>query len=78
MSTVKRAERRHHLDRMKAKARGLAGLYNGPGVNAFAKLYDHLAHCSGRCCGNPRRWADCKREALTMQERRVFACEDFA
>lgn len=42
----KRAIRRHHAKRMKAKAKRLG--YE-------AKLADHLAWCSCEACGNPRR-----------------------
>jgi len=62
-----RSRRRADLERMKAKADRISR-QNGAQGN-WAKLYNHLAHCSGPCCGNPRRWF---REP-TMQERR-FAC----
>jgi len=69
----KRERRRHDVARMKAKAKRLAIMHNavqGWG-HPYAKLYDHLAHCSGPCCGNPRRWFKPK-EGLTMQEKRAF------
>lgn len=42
-----RAKRRHHLNRMKRKAK-LFG-------DGYAKLYNHLASCSCYMCGNPRK-----------------------
>ena len=67
---AKRARRRRDLARMKAKA---ARLSKRKGGN-WSKLYNHLAHCSGACCGNPRRsfWYSAE-EQMTMQERRFFA-----
>jgi hypothetical protein len=73
-SAEKRERRRGDLVRMKAKAKFLARIYgyqHGGWGEPYAKLYDHLAHCSGPCCGNPRRWFKTK-QALTIQERRVF------
>jgi hypothetical protein len=59
------AERRHHLDRMKAKAVRVYGRRRQD-TKSCEKLANHLAQCSGPCCGNPRRWFG----ELTMQERR--------
>lgn len=61
-----KAIRRHHLQRMKQKARRVGNERGLPGN--YDKLYNHLAHCSGPCCGNPRRWFGEK----TMQERRAI------
>lgn len=49
----KRAERRHHLRRMKAKARKVY-YFNSP--DRAIRLADHLASCSCCMCGNPRKW----------------------
>lgn len=59
------AKRRHHLKRMKAKAVKIYGKHR-PDPEEAEKLANHLAHCSGPCCGNPRRWFG----EMTMQERR--------
>lgn len=65
----KRAERRHHRDRMKAKARRIASQSAHLDPDNFSKLHDHLAYCSCHMCGNPRKhWNE-----LTMQERRQEA-----
>jgi hypothetical protein len=60
---AKRALRRHHLARMKAKAARIGKWYDIP--NGWLHLHDHLAVCARFCCANPRRFGD-----LTMQERR--------
>lgn len=49
MMTKSRALRRHHAQRMKAKAKAVT--YNGD-----IKIADHLAACSCVLCGNPRKW----------------------
>ncbi|HET8636926.1 MAG TPA: hypothetical protein VFL96_08750 [Acidobacteriaceae bacterium] len=69
----KRARRRRDLLRMKAKAIRVYGRWDIPGFDPkrHAKLANHMAHCSGSCCGNPRR----KWKELTMQERRFLAEE---
>lgn len=67
----KRQRRRQDILRMKAKAKRLRVIYR---AGNWDKLYDHLAHCSGRCCGNPRRWEKPK-SGMTMQERRAFQAE---
>lgn len=61
-----RSRRRADLARMKAKA---MRIYRQP---ASYKLANHIAHCSGMCCGNPRRWFG----ELTMQERRAFEAHE--
>jgi hypothetical protein len=48
-----RAERRHHLARMKAKAKKAGKLWNWKNPE---KLANHLAVCSCPMCGNPRKW----------------------
>jgi len=55
-----RGIRRHHKQRMKAKA---VRIY--PGNLNPAKLADHLAVCSCFGCGNQRKYA-----GLSIQERR--------
>ena len=54
-------QRRANLDRMKRRA---SAVY--PHCKRAAQFANHLAICSGPCCGNPRRWSGEK----TMQERR--------
>jgi hypothetical protein len=55
----KRAERRHHLRRMKAKAeksfRFTVGFDEAHPKWAH-KFANHLASCSCWMCGNPRKW----------------------
>lgn len=64
----KRQRRRRDVARMKAKAVRIGRQHHLPGN--WARLYNHLAECSGRCCGNPRKWFG----EVTIQERR-FLCE---
>lgn len=52
MERFNRAVRRYHLERMKRRARRI---YPWSGVRA-ERLANHLAVCSGPCCGNPRHW----------------------
>ena len=56
----KRAERRHHKNRMKAKAKRIYCDWDSQGgkkVNPRAHHYaDNLTLCSRYCCGNPRKW----------------------
>jgi hypothetical protein len=64
----KRAERRHHLRRMKAKAERI--YWSRPLADYFAdptparKQANHLKSCSCPMCGNPRKW----RNERTRQE----------
>ena len=51
----KRAERRHHLRRMKTKAKHVVALWGNPNAQS-EKWANHLALCSRQCCGNPRKW----------------------
>lgn len=67
----KRSRRRADLERMKARAVRVYGWNAG---DRAKRLANHLAHCSGPCCGNERRWYGTK----TMQERRAeirMACD---
>lgn len=65
MQEPKRARRRRDKARMKKKAVRVFGrFYCDPAKSE--KLADHMAVCSGWCCGNPRRWWN----EPTMQERR--------
>jgi hypothetical protein len=56
----KRAERRHHSRRMKAKAKRiywqspLAEYFGDP--SPMIKTADYLQSCSCPMCGNPRKW----------------------
>lgn len=82
-----RAQRRHHKDRMKAKARrvacfswGYSPRYGMSAADAVAyqkkseKWADHLALCSRPgCCGNPRPLGNGNR---TLQEKRAMRVED--
>ena len=43
--------RRHQKAKAKRRARRVSFAY--PSVE---KITDHLATCSGPCCGNPRKW----------------------
>lgn len=61
MRQSNRADRRHHDERMKMKARRLYP------HDKKAKLSDHLAQCSCHMCGNPRKYFG----EPTMQERRA-------
>lgn len=59
-----RAQRRHHAERMKARAKRIYP------HDPCAKNADHLAKCSCCMCGNPRRHFSGK-DGLTVQERRA-------
>lgn len=56
----KRAERRHHLRRMKTKAERI--YWQSPLAKYFGdsspmiKTANHLKSCSCYMCGNPRKW----------------------
>lgn len=56
-----RSQRRHHLERMKAKAR------KARPWDEKARDANHLAACSCELCGNPRRWYG----QVTVQELRA-------
>lgn len=78
-----RAERRHHSQRMKSKARriwreiwGYRGDIESPeGEASFVQNADHLKVCNGPCCKNVRRsgWvpADGKTHAELHAEAEV-------
>ena len=80
---MKRAIRRHHSDRMKAKARRIYRINNylldhlldKTFEDAAAKRADYLKSCSCWMCGNPRRYYKSK-EKFTIQELRANL-EDF-
>lgn len=63
---MKRAERRHHLKRMKAKARRIAAVNGWPRI--AERFYDVRTPCSCWMCGNPRRYLG----EVTMQERKFI------
>jgi hypothetical protein len=69
MKSLKRGLRLRDKERMKRRA---VRIFAQRGVNNpnNIKLADHIAHCSGSCCGNPRKWFN----ERTMQERR-YLCE---
>lgn len=68
---MKRAWRRHHLARMKVKAKMVGELHGIPGN--WDKEYDHLAVCSCHLCRNPRRSRlNSGSSVLTMQERKHY------
>ncbi len=69
MEKDKRRRRRKDLRRMKERAKKI---YHWNDPNEAAKLAEHLAHCSLSCCGNPRKWWG----ELTMQEKRVYSCNE--
>jgi len=50
----KRAFRRHHLRRVKERAKEVFYWCSDP--NRTAKWANNMAMCSSACCGNPRRW----------------------
>lgn len=66
----KRSLRRHHSERMKAKARKIHWMWQlwplaGWKLNDRAAHYaDHLKMCSCSMCGNPRKWL----KEITRQE----------
>lgn len=74
-----RAVRRHHRDRLKARARKIfkswfSSSYD-PGWNKTLEYHvnvrwNNMQMCSCYSCGNPRRF--CGRNDLTMQEKREY------
>lgn len=73
----KRALRRHHANRVKAKMRKYYGKdreLTDKDVGRFAST--HGAGCSCWMCGNPRRYMKGK-EKLTIQERKQNASKRF-
>lgn len=71
MKSNKRAERRHHKERMKQKAREVFHWLPDEACDIDpAKWADHLKMTSScLCCGNPRRMYK-KSEQKTRQERK--------
>jgi len=67
--TAPRARRRHHVERMKAKARRIR-----PTKPDTVKDADHLAVCSCWMCGNPRIYLK-GADRFTMQELRANLAE---
>lgn len=74
MKNMKRAQRRHHYQRIK---RARAGYWSGYAAQA-GKPQGMVAaspcRCSGPCCGNPRHHFG----EATVQERRQGSFEDSA
>ena len=61
---MSRSLRRHHRERVKAKARAVQKLWGKkPNPRSTGKVADNLALCSGYCCGNQRQ-----HEGPTRQE----------
>lgn len=72
-----RANRRHHKERMKAKAKRIAGAIWGYALSGFerddivenaVKNADHLKACSCEMCCNPRRSGWVKGKGKTFKE----------
>jgi hypothetical protein len=61
---MKRAERRHQKQRMKQRARRIY-----PDCPRAERAADNLTLCSGRCCGNPRKWFKEKTRQELKDER---------
>ena len=66
---MKRAIRRHHKARMKAKATAMLRSWGSDWLQTrnIGHWADNLAKCSCSMCGNPRRHGG----GLTVQERRL-------
>lgn len=68
---MKRAIRRHHAERLKAKAKRRIisrSFYKEASKEAIGKYFQvHGTFCSGFCCGNPRRFF---KDKLTIGEKR--------
>lgn len=74
---MSRALRRHHKNRMKAKARYIAGVIwryamgdtrSDDAVENMVKNADHLKSCGCQMCGNPRRVGWEKSKGKTRKE----------
>lgn len=64
----RRAERRHHKDRVRSRAlRLFAGPLSGRNPDYAHVVADNITVCSCWMCGNPRRHY----RELTIQERRA-------
>ena len=75
---MSRAERRHQIDRKKAKVMRVLRSWSPPSPkrdsSAIGRFVNHgLQVCSCYMCGNPRRH---NKGAMTMQERRALSTED--
>ena len=69
---MKRARRRHDMERMKARARRLfLTALRGRDLDHAHRVADNITVCSCWMCGNPRRHL----RERTMQERR-FDCAE--
>ncbi len=65
----KRAERRHHLQRLKKSRAHYWRRAAGRNKRQLGLVLSAPQHCSGFCCVNPRKhWKE-----LTLQEKRVAA-----
>jgi hypothetical protein len=79
---TKRAERRHHHERLFKKYDTLLNVYHYWGGDFdkehIRKLQDNFSVCSCSMCRNERRnpWTSGE-ERLTMQERKMWKVEDF-
>ena len=62
-----RAERMAHKQQVKAKRRDYSTV-----ATSTAHNHETPAVCSCWMCGNPRKYADSKQSALTLQERRQW------
>ena len=75
MKSTRRAQRRHHRERLQARAESLfsaAHYKNDPEMLAAMREWarrnhDHLAACSCWMCGNIRKW-----HGPSLQERRLL------
>ena len=63
----KRAKRRHHLRRMKKRAREVFYWHSDP--KRAERYANHMAMCSRACCGNPRHWLKGE-EKITRTEQK--------
>ena len=73
---MSRSRRRHHKERMIAKAERYAK-QNGVDPNCYRHIADNLACCSSYCCGNPRRQNFSGKDKLTLQERIQLEREEY-
>jgi hypothetical protein len=67
----KRAERRHHIERLKDKRKSFYDGWGRSSSKVIGKLVHTACLCSCEMCRNPR-----KREGLTFQERRAIQEEE--
>lgn len=83
MKSKKRALRRHHVARAKAKTRRFLQSWGFGGgdheswlARSVARMHKNRAICSCYSCGNPRRWSSGEERHL-MSERRLGKVSDF-